>query len=722
MSRRRAQGRPPEARGSGPAAPRGGRPGAPRAARRPAEPPRPAPELPLAHPAHLLALLVAAGCVLFSVSYKILDSDLWQHLTVGRAIWTLHSIPHTQVWCWPGYGAPYATPSWGFAALAWPFYAAGGVTGLFVWRWVTTLTAFALLWAAARRMGARGLAPLFVFAVAALVYRMRAQVRPETLASVLFALELWILETRRAGGRDRTWWLVPIAWVWANVHISYPLAFVLLGIYDLGGWIAAWWLRRRGASPAPAPHAAPPTGDAPRSIPLRRDALVALAMAAIAFLNPYGWRALIEPFQYFLIWRHEPIYKTVIELESVTWHENLTNGLLLFAAVWPLLILWRARRGRFDVTEALLAAYLIPTAIQTQRFTGLLALGGAPYLARDLDAWVRTRRWPRWTAPAPARALLAALACVGSGIYEWSNPALAPGVGFRDEWFPIRACDWIAAHNVRGRAFNDFYLGGYMLWRFWPERDRLPFMDIHQTGTREDRRLASAITTDPTAWSTLDAKHHFDYAILNRYWIQGDRSLEGLDADTSFALVFMDDAAAIYLRRSGPLGALADSFAYRVVPGSVSGIQRLGTSLAADSTRRAAAAAELARTIRESPFNGSAHSNLANIAMIEGRAQDARREIQLALAADPGTFYAHERLALIALGDGRPRLALEELEREHPEKEHRAITERLKREARVLLRETEARRAELKAALAREPGRRDLADSLAAVEHRLARR
>src|SRR6185436_15428548 len=200
------------------------------------------------------------------------------------------------------------------------------------------------------------------------------------------------------------------------------------------------------------------------------------------------------------------------------------------------------------------------------------------------------------------------------------------------------------------------------------------------------------------------------------------RSLEALDADASFALVFIDDAAAIYLRRSGPLGALADSFAYRVVPGSVFGIKRLGASLAADSTRRAAAAAELERTIRESPFNGSAHSNLANIAMIEGRTQDAGRELLLALAADPGAIYAHERLALIALGAGRPRVALDELEREHPEKEHRAITERLKREARVLLRETEARRAELKAALAREPGRHDLADSLAAVEQRLARR
>jgi len=259
-----------------------------------------------------------------------------------------------------------------------------------------------------------------------------------------------------------------------------------------------------------------------------------------------------------------------------------------------------------------------------------------------------------------------------------------------------------------------------MLWRFWPERDRLPFMDIHQTGTREDRRLAAAIPTDPGAWRTLDDQYRFDYVMLNRYYIQGDRSLDALDADTSFALVFVDDAAALYLRRSGPLRAVADSFAYRVVPGSISGIQALGAALAADSTLRAAAAAELGRMIRESPFSGSAHSNLANIAMIEGRLGDARREILLALAADPGALYAQERLGVIALREGRPRAALDALARERPTKEHRPITERLKREARVLLRETETRQTELAAALAREPGRRDLADSLAAVKQRLA--
>src|SRR6185436_14409244 len=96
-----------------------------------------------------------------------------------------------------------------------------------------------------------------------------------------------------------------------------------------------------------------------------------------------------------------------------------------------------------------------------------------------------------------------------------------------------------------------------------------------------DRRLAAGVTTDPATWSVIDGKHRFDYALLNRYWIQGDRSLDALDADTSFAVVFMDDAAALYVRRSGPLRAVADSFAYRIVPAGTGGISRLGMEMSA---------------------------------------------------------------------------------------------------------------------------------------------
>ena len=689
-----------------------------------APPPRPAAELPLSHPAFLAAAVVAAGCVLLSVSFKLSDTDMWQHIAVGREIWRLHAVPTQQIWTWPTYGAPAVTPSWAFRALIWPIWAAAGVPGLFAWRWLTTLAAFALLWATARRMGARGLTSLVVLVVCSLVYRIRSEVRPETLVAVLFALELWILETRRAGGPDRTRWLAAIGWVWANVHISFPLGLVLLALHDAGGALRAWSGARRprgrAASRAAARGTPTPAVTGGTAPPLRRDALTALATVALWFVNPSGSRAVAQPFEYFLVWRHESIFKTVLELGPVDWRENWTNGLPLLVVGWPLLILWRARRRTFDGFEALLAATLFGLALPTQRFTGFLALGAAPYVARDLEAYLRARRWPSWTSPAPARALLAVVACVASGLAEWSRPEMTPGVGLRLDYIPVRACDFMSAHGVRGHGYNDYWLGGYLLWRFWPQRDRLPFMDIHQTGTREDRWFAAALPIAPSVWARFDRRHAFDYALLSRNRVDGDFSQDALDADTSFALVFMDDAASLYVRRSGPFAGVADSFAYRVIPAGPTGVRRLTKALEADKALRALAGAELERSIQASDFNGVAHLHLAHLRTLEGRYDESRAESQAALAHDGFAAYAWERLAANELSEGRPRAALAALAHEGRSPVLREVRARLRFEALAELRELGTRRAELAAALRQDPARRDLADSLAAVERRLA--
>src|SRR5262247_401795 len=106
-----------------------------------------------------LVTAVAAVCLLVAVTFQIFDTDLWLHLTRVRAALALHTLPRTQLWTWPMYGAPDpSSPAWGFAFLVWPFWKLGDVTGLFVWRWLVALAVFGVAWRASRGLGARGLA------------------------------------------------------------------------------------------------------------------------------------------------------------------------------------------------------------------------------------------------------------------------------------------------------------------------------------------------------------------------------------------------------------------------------------------------------------------------------------------------------------------------------------------------------------------------------------
>jgi hypothetical protein len=527
--------------------------------------------------------LVAAVCVLVSVSYRLSDPDAWQNLAFGKAIWTLHEVPRRQVFAWPNFGAPLVNPSWGFTALIWPIWSAGGVAGLFVWRWATTLTTFGLLWLTARKLGARGFTACLAIVACALVYRQRSQIRPETLASVWLALTFWILETRRQGGPDRSVWLVPLACAWANTHLSYYLGFLVLGIHAVG---------------------ADRLGRLPGTASVRRLAWVGLAMAAAVFVNPYGWHAVARPFQFLIFWRHEPMWTTISELKPLDWGQNLANGLPVIVVGWPLLMLWRWRRSGVDVVELMTCAVFTTLGLSSSRFVASYALAAALYFGRDLDEFVRAWHAPRWSVPVWPRAALASLACMALGWGEWTGREGPIGIAFDRRRTADAACEFMAAHGVRGRGFNHFYVGGTMLWHFWPDRERLPFM----TGSPEDsphevRDLYMRGVSTSEGWRALDDRFRFDYALLSRYYAWKYTLLDLLDADPGWARVFVDDVAALYVRRTGPLAAVADSFGYRMLMGGRTRTAEMLQRAAADSLLRTVLAAELNRQARETSMN-----------------------------------------------------------------------------------------------------------------------
>jgi hypothetical protein len=418
---------------------------------------------------------------------------------------------------------------------------------------------------------------------------------------------------------------VPVAALWANTHITWHLMFLLWGLYLL------------------APRA---------SRPWRWVALALFATLA----NPWGWTALARPFEYALFWRNEPIFRAIGELQPLPWSAHLRDGLPLFLALWVALAVWRARWRGFDPVEALGGAFFVFSTVTSQRFLGLLALFAAPFLARDLAEWLSAHPLPHVLGRPLARGALAALACFGVGIAEWTRPELPLGVAIDTSVLPVVACDWIAAHGVRGRALNDMHLGGYLLWRFWPERDRLPFMTTQPEDVpRDDRNAYAAALTDERAWRTLDARCRFDWAMLDRNPSPGERLLAFVGADSSFVPVFMDDAAVVFARRDGPMAALADSFGYRTVPADRTRRDALLDACAGDPTLRARARAEFARQSAASAQNAYAEQALGALALMDGDVVQGRAHLEHALSVRPSLESARRVLSMLPAGRSRRR-------------------------------------------------------------------
>src|SRR5262245_18449730 len=101
------------------------------------------------------------------------------------------------------------------------------------------------------------------------------------------------------------------------------------------------------------------------------------ASAAVSFVNPFGWAAIWQPFDYRLHLRHDPLYRTIAELQPVDWSQNRWNGLPVLVAGWPLAVELRVRRAGFDAVEWGLMLLFGALGLGTQRFLGFFALAAA---------------------------------------------------------------------------------------------------------------------------------------------------------------------------------------------------------------------------------------------------------------------------------------------------------------------------------------------------------
>jgi hypothetical protein len=580
---------------------------------------------PLTRPQWLVVLGLGAVIIGLGVSYPLYDPDLWQHLRVGRAIWETHSIPRTNVWTWPTYGEPYTLPSWLFRVVLWPFYAIGGVWGLMAWRWGATLATFAIAGATARRMGARGLAVVVAIVWCALLFRQRSMVRPETLAYLLLAAQMWILETRRRGGSDRSAALVPIAWIWANAHATYYLSLAITGFHVLDEFLATW----RGK-----PKARPPA----------RLAGILLASGAIGFVNPFGWATLWQPIRYYLDSRHQALLQMIMELRPIVWQAHVLDGLPVWMLLAAGLCVLRIVRRRGDLVDSLVYALFFASALNSQRFLGFLTVAAAPIFARDVAELVHGIPVPVALRPAWPRVACAALVLVLGAAPQLTVEPWRPGFGIAWKTLPVRACDWIERHDIRGRSFSAFHHSGYMLWRFWPQRDRLPFMDIHQTGTPADRELYGACWSSEAAWRTLDSKYRFDYVLLPRTPLAGQDLLDRMDADSAWSLVFVDDVAALYLRREGRFARLAAREMYRIVPAGGRAVPRMAAASTQGPDGRQRLRSELERQARESEWASRAYAYLATLDLLEKRWAEALEHLERALAIEPDVPLLREQV------------------------------------------------------------------------------
>jgi len=384
-----------------------------------------------------LAVVVLLTCVPLS------SNDFWLQVTIGGMIWNGGEIPRTVLFPFTEVrDFAFHAHEWLPSVLFYLLHHALGYDNLMFVKAALGLVTFGLACRLAYRQTASFPISLFLGLVTMTVINYRYFMRPEIFACLFVLIELNLLAEYRLT-RKVAWLagLVPLSLLWANSHGSFPVALVIVGLFAVGEAISA----RRATAAGPL-------------------ALVALAMAAVMLVNPYGLRL----FAFALDLPRWEVMQTLI----VEWTGTFSAAFMGQRGFWPYAYLLAfcvaaavAYRRHLSATEILLLLAFGLLSADRQRHIVYFALIALYVLARLIGLAPAAKEAGRRVT-----ALLLALLAVGVGALLHSGNLYGAFPYETPSWrFTPRLIDHVGEHRLQGNVLNSYELGAELIHRFYPE-------------------------------------------------------------------------------------------------------------------------------------------------------------------------------------------------------------------------------------------------------------
>jgi hypothetical protein len=177
----------------------------------------------------LWVFLAVALPALAAIIANLPSVDLTYHLRAGAEMLDGRGIPTVDTWTFTVAGTPWTDQQWGAQVILAAVYRVAGWTGLVLLRSGLIAVIFGCLLAIGLQRGLGMRRAAWLTLVAFLVSAVALALRPQLIGMAIFAVILLLVTDRRA--HPRRLWAIPLLMVlWANVHGSFFLGPVVLGL------------------------------------------------------------------------------------------------------------------------------------------------------------------------------------------------------------------------------------------------------------------------------------------------------------------------------------------------------------------------------------------------------------------------------------------------------------------------------------------------------------
>lgn len=409
----------------------------------------------------VIGIFIVAVC--FALLTPTRDNDLFWHLATGRWIVEHKTLPEADPFAFTTSlkaqeefvrAKVILTQYWLANVLQYGIFSFSGFQGIIVLRVLIVLLTLLVIFAHLRRRGLYTVTSLLILLPLAFVLINYKGDRPNQMTFLFLALFLFLMDAFKNG--EKKGYLLPVVYVlWANIH----------GGFILGGAIAGLVIAAELCRPLFF-----------RAHILNKKLILFMGLTFMAgFLNPNGYHVIYSMFfeasktQTASIGESKgPFYFISTGNYLYVWIQGISSFFALSYLLSRLYLQFTLRRDSLllAMDEILILLLLIFLSFTSIRYIPLFVIALVPivsplFYGRFQDLAIKLSRYfiPE---------LLIATASIWA-ISVAYNDSLVKNAAV-SSYYPDDAVQFIKERNIKGRFFNYYDWGGYLIWQFYPEQ------------------------------------------------------------------------------------------------------------------------------------------------------------------------------------------------------------------------------------------------------------
>ncbi|MBZ5537176.1 MAG: hypothetical protein LAO31_14570 [Acidobacteriia bacterium] len=491
--------------------------------------------------------------------YFLYDGDRGWHIRAGEYILETHSIPHHDIFSFSMPDAPWVAYEWGteiiFAALDRHF----GLNGIVLLAALLLAASYSLLYRLLRREGFSFTLSFLLLLGVIMGSRFHWAARPHVVSYLFIVIFIGVLDRYLQGTLPaRRLWILPgLMILWVNLHPGF-IAGEILVLTFFSGALLQYSCSSAGLR-------------ASLTMKVKETGSLAGATLLTSLVNPYGYGLHVYLCGYFKTVHN---LNPVNELFSPIFQMSIFQPFLV--AVVGLILLMRYTRYRVRLEESLTLCIWIALGLISLRNIPVMFLVCAPIYGRLLRGLHEPLR--EWISRAPGlqgrlqrlfqrleraismerhfnRHLLVSIVLLGlfwivihQG-YGWNKQILH--FQFTEEWdYPAAGMDYVRAHRPAGNVFNEWALGGYLIYNFYPTMKVFADGRLDMYGADFAHTYLNLINSPEAGRRNENWKELFRRCQIQWVMIRPNLALRlVLDRDPEWDRPFLDEHCVIYVRK-----------------------------------------------------------------------------------------------------------------------------------------------------------------------------